>query len=94
MKKEYDFSKGQRGPVLPQAGKTRMTIYLVDEIVESFKALSDKTGMGYQTLINEALRSHLGKVLQPLTADVLRKILREEQHVVPVTRAKRRNFGC
>ena len=86
MKKEYDFSKGKRGPVLPQAGKTRITIYLDDEIVENFKALSDQTGKGYQTLINEALRSHLGKVSQPVTADVLRKILREELHVVPVTR--------
>ena len=87
MKNEYDISKGKRGPVLLQAGKTRITINLDDEIVESFKALSDQTGKGYQTLIYEVLHSHPGKVMQPLTADVLRKILREELHVVPVTGA-------
>ena len=33
MKKEYDFSKGKRGGVvLPQPGKTRITIYLDDAI--------------------------------------------------------------
>ncbi|MEK7341265.1 MAG: CopG family transcriptional regulator, partial [Candidatus Binatota bacterium] len=26
MKKEYDFSKGKRGAVIPQVGKTRITI--------------------------------------------------------------------
>ena len=76
MKKEYDFSKGKRGAVLPQPGKTRITIYLDDLIVESFKDQSEKTGKGYQTLINEALRAHLSK--QPLTAEVVRKIIREE----------------
>jgi uncharacterized protein (DUF4415 family) len=60
MKKEYDFSKGKRGPVLPQTGKTRITIYLDNVVLERFKALSDQTGKGYQTLINKALRAHLG----------------------------------
>ena len=78
MKKEYDFSKGKRGAVLPEVGKTRITIYLDDVIIDSFKDLSDKTGKGYQTLINEALRAHLGMVQQPLTADLVRKIIREE----------------
>jgi len=27
MLKEYDFRKGKRGPVLPQKGKTRITIF-------------------------------------------------------------------
>lgn len=78
MKKEYDFSKGKRGAVLPQVGKTRITIYLDEPIVERFKDQSEKTGKGYQTLINEALRAHLGMAQQPLTAEVVRKIIREE----------------
>jgi len=78
MKKEYDFSKGKRGAVLSSEGKTRITIYLDDVVVERFKTLSEKTGKGYQTLINEALRAHLGVDEAPLTATALRRILREE----------------
>lgn len=29
MKWEYDFSKGKRGAVIPQTGKTRITIYIL-----------------------------------------------------------------
>ena len=78
MKKEYDFSKGKRGAVLPSEGKTRITIYLDDIVIERFKALSEKTGKGYQTLLNEALRTHPGVGEAPVTATVLRRILREE----------------
>jgi len=78
MKKAIDFSKGKRGAVLPQAGKTRITIYLDGAVVERFKQLSEKSGKGYQTLINDALRASLGMMQQPLTADVVRKIIREE----------------
>ncbi len=78
MKKEYDFSKAKRGAVLPAEGKTRITTYLDDVVIERFKALSEKTGKGYQTLLNEALRAHLGVDEVPLTATALRRILREE----------------
>jgi len=78
MKKEYDFSKGKRGQVISQAGKTRITIYLDDGILKRFKAESQKTGKGYQTLINEALNSYLGLTVKPLTEDRVRKIVREE----------------
>ena len=78
MKKAYDFSKGKRGAVIPTTGKTRITIYMDDMIVSQFKAQSEKTGKGYQTLINEALKSYLGLVEQPVTQDLVRKIVREE----------------
>ena len=78
MKKVYDFSKGKRGAVIPTTGKTRITIYMDDMIVSQFKAQSEKTGKGYQTLINEALKSYLGLVEQPVTRDLVRKIVREE----------------
>jgi uncharacterized protein (DUF4415 family) len=76
MKKEYDFSRGKRGAVLSTAGKTRITIYLDDVIVEKFKAESERTGKGYQTLINDALARH--DIEQPVTAAQVRKIVREE----------------
>jgi uncharacterized protein (DUF4415 family) len=78
MKKEYDFSRGRRGAVVAAAGKTRITIYLDDEIVQEFKKQAEKTGKGYQTLINEALKAYLGKKEKVLTADLVRKIVREE----------------
>jgi uncharacterized protein (DUF4415 family) len=78
MRKEYDFSKGKRGAVIRESGKTRITIYLDDTIVRRFKAESEKTGKGYQTLINEALNAHLGVRETPVTLELVRKIVREE----------------
>ena len=78
MKKEYDFSKGKRGAVMSQVGKTRITIYLDVAILKRFKAESERTGKGYRTLINDALKSYLGLAEKPLTADMVRKIVREE----------------
>jgi uncharacterized protein (DUF4415 family) len=78
MKKEYNFSKGKRGAVIPPVGKTRITIHLDDAILKHFKAESEQTGKGYQTLINDALNSYLGLTEKPLTAAMVRKIVREE----------------
>jgi uncharacterized protein (DUF4415 family) len=78
MKKVYDFSKGKRGAVIPATGKTRITIYIDDAILERFKARSETSGKGYQTLINEALNSYLGLTDQILTQDMVRQIVREE----------------
>ncbi len=78
MKKEYDFSKAKRGAVLPMTGKTRITLYLDNEVLEHFRALSEKTGRGYQTLINEVLSTSVGRREQPLTPEIVRRIVREE----------------
>jgi uncharacterized protein (DUF4415 family) len=43
----------------PPKRKTRITIYLDDEVLKEFRALSERSGTGYQTLINAALRSGL-----------------------------------
>lgn len=78
MKKEYDFSRGRRGPVIPQTGKTRITIYLDDDVLEEFRERGDSAGRGYQTMINDALREYLGRAKPPVDAQTLRRILREE----------------
>jgi uncharacterized protein (DUF4415 family) len=78
MKKEYDFSKGKRGAVISSKGKTRITIYLDDEVLDRFKLTADRSGKGYQTLINDALRVHHGVAEKPLTAKQVREIVREE----------------
>jgi uncharacterized protein (DUF4415 family) len=78
MKTEYDFSKGRRGQAVPMKGKTRITMYIDDQILAAFKAESVKKGIGYQTLINEALAQHIGAAQKPITAEQVRKIVREE----------------
>ncbi len=78
MKKEYDFSKGKRGPVIRQRGKTRITIHLDDDVLEAFRERADAEGRGYQTMINDALREHLGQAGDRVSADVIRRIVREE----------------
>jgi uncharacterized protein (DUF4415 family) len=78
MKRRVDFSAGRRGAVASHRGKTRITIYLDDRIIERFRELSERTGKGYQTLINDALSSELKDAGKPLTATEMRKILREE----------------
>ena len=42
--------------MIQQKGKTRITIYLDDDVIEQFRKRSDAAGYGYQTMINEALR--------------------------------------
>jgi hypothetical protein len=78
MKKEYDFSKGKRGAVIPTTGKTRITIYLDDDTLDRFRTESENSGKGYQTLINDALRSHLDMTEKPITEAALRMVLRQE----------------
>jgi hypothetical protein len=86
MRKQYDFSAGKKGAVIASPGKTRITIMLDDDILEYFRAKAEAEGVGYQTMINAALRSALQEVRskskddRPLTVAVLRKVLREELH--------------
>ena len=79
MRKEYDFSKARRGPVrTPAPGKTRITIRLDDDVIAWFKAQVHAAGGGnYQPSINNALKEHIGRQVEPLEA-TLRRVLREE----------------
>ena len=90
MRKEYDFSKGKRGALIPSKGKTRITIYLDDEILASFRERAEAAGIGYQTMINEALKSYLkNPAAQPLTERDLRRVLREELSEQGITKSLR-----
>jgi len=80
MQDNYDFSNGTRGAVLDSTGKTRITIFLDDDILAAFKERAAQSGKGYQTLINEALRLVLSPESAPLTVETLRKVLHEELH--------------
>mgnify|MGYP000436369264 CR=1 FL=1 len=79
MKREYDFSKARRGPVVRvPKGKTRITIRLDDDVLAWFREQVHQAGGGsYQTLINDALRRHIEQAGQPLES-TLRRVIREE----------------
>lgn len=84
MRREYSCLEAKRPEGVPQLaelqaeskGKTRITIMLDNEVLESFRGQAEKEGLGYQTLINQALRSCIGS--RPLDEQTLRKIIREE----------------
>ena len=79
MKREYDFSKGKRGALLPTKGKTRITIFIDDTVLADFRARAEKAGTGYQTMLNEALKSFLSaRTEEPVTESVLRQVIRED----------------
>ena len=78
MRAEYDFSNGNRGAVIPQKGKTRISIFIDNAVLAEFRARAEKAGAGYQTMINEALRVYLSQAQQPVTEQVLRHVLRQE----------------
>ncbi len=78
MKAEYDFSQSKRGAVIPQTGKTRITIYIDDDVLEKFRQRGDAVGKGYQTAMNKALREYLDKANEPLDEETLRRVIQEE----------------
>lgn len=78
MRAEYDFSKGKRGALIPQTGKTRITIYIDNAVLDEFRARAERAGSGYQTMMNEALKAFLKESEPPVTEAVLRQVIREE----------------
>jgi len=79
MKREYDFSKAKRGPVIPvPKGKTRITIRLDEDVIAWFRDQVYKAAGGnYQSLINDALRQFIARSREPLE-ETLRRVVREE----------------
>ena len=84
MRKEFDFSKAKRAKDVPhlaklqseEKGKTRITIMLDNEVIKYFRSRAAKEGLGYQTLINQALKEKNDS--STLDEETLRKIIREE----------------
>ncbi len=73
MNPEYDFSKGKRGAVIPRQGKTRIPIFIDDAVLAVFRARAEKAGTGYQSMMNEALRSSLSRDSQPVVDSTRRR---------------------
>ena len=90
--REFDFSRGKRGPVIPpDPGKTKISIRLDTSVLDHFRDLVHKAGGGnYQTLINDALVEHIQR---RSTLDAVRQVVREtlaSYGAAPKTTATRR----
>ena len=66
--KDIDFAKAKRAMSVPllnrlRTEKSRITILIDTPVLTEFRARGEARGIGYQTLINDALRDYLG--IQP-----------------------------
>lgn len=84
MRNEYDFSQSKAASEVPhlaklqaQGGKTRITMYVDDDVLAAFRAQAEEQGVGYQTAINQVLRDYLRQGESALEI-LLRKVIREE----------------
>jgi uncharacterized protein (DUF4415 family) len=75
--RDIDFSRARRGAVvMPEPGKTKISIRLDNTVIEFFRAAVDRAGGGnYQTLINDALLEYMRR---RATLDAVRQVVREE----------------
>jgi len=80
MKNSYDFSDSKRGSIIAPEGKTRVTVWVDDEVLAAFRARAVQEGKGYQALINDALRSISHDSNVPISMESLRRMLRETIH--------------
>ncbi len=85
MRKEYDFSPAKRAKDVPHLsklqkeaakGKTRITIYIDDDVVSWFKTKAAEVGGNYQTMINAELK-RISSNEKPLK-EIIKEAIREE----------------
>lgn len=57
MKKEYDFSKGERGKFYRPNARFNMPIYLQPDVAEFIQKYAKEKNIDTETIVNEWLRS-------------------------------------
>jgi len=80
IKEEYNFSKGKRGAVIPNRGKTRITIWVDADTLNWFKDMAEREGCGYQTAMNDALHGYTQqahKTIQELVREAVHTELKK-----------------
>ncbi|MEO8102506.1 MAG: BrnA antitoxin family protein [Betaproteobacteria bacterium] len=83
MRAEYDFSKAMRKALIPNKGKTRISIFIDNAVLDAFRAKAEVAGVGNQTMINNALKQILSDSSGPINETSLRQILKEELPALP-----------
>jgi len=59
MRKEYDFSKGERGKFYRSNMKLNIPIYLDDEVSAFVEKIASKKGLDRSSVVNELLRGDI-----------------------------------
>ncbi len=59
MKKEYDFSKGERGKFYHPDVALNIPIYLDEEVAEFMQALAKKKGVEVERMVNDWLKKDI-----------------------------------
>ncbi len=59
MKKQYDFSKGERGKFYNPDAVFNFPVYLDPDVNDYMSKLAEKKNIGVQELVNEWLRANI-----------------------------------
>ena len=59
MRKEYDFSKGERGKFFKKNVKSNLPIYLEDEIFNYMENIAQKRKTDISSIVNQLLRNDI-----------------------------------
>ena len=62
MKKEYDFSKGERGKFYRPDTELYQPIYIEPDMMESLSKLAKEKGMDVSTIVNEWIKKDISIV--------------------------------
>ena len=62
MKKEYDFSKGERGKFYHPDMELILPVYLDPDIAQFMRELAEKRGTEIQIIVNDWLRKNMDLV--------------------------------
>jgi hypothetical protein len=72
MLEEYDFSQATRGLVIPQPGKTRITIWVDTDVYEAYMAYAARICRDVAPEMNEALKQYSATLTAPEGAETSR----------------------
>ena len=62
MRKEYDFSKGERGKFYHPDMKLNIPVYLDDQVSAFIEKIASKKGIDRSAVVNELLRDDIKSI--------------------------------
>ncbi len=62
MKKEYDFSRGERGKFYQPEAELNLPIYLEPEVADFMGKIAGEKGINLETLVNDWLKKDIGLI--------------------------------
>jgi hypothetical protein len=62
MKKEYDFSKGERGKFYNAEAQLELPVYLEPDVAAFLNKVASQKGMDVETLVNDWIRKDIALI--------------------------------